>query len=44
MVWRVDDRETTRFQGQLTGGALKAPTLTGSSIPLTNQDGGGAGY
>ncbi|OZC37907.1 hypothetical protein B9Q17_15305 [Marinobacter vinifirmus] len=39
MVWRVvDDRETTRFQGQLTGGALKdLEALTGSSIPLTNQ-------
>ena len=39
MVWRVvDDRETTRFQGQLTGGALKdLEALTGSSIPMTNQ-------
>ena len=39
MVWRVvNERETTRFQGQLTGGALNGlEALTGSSIPLTNQ-------
>lgn len=40
MTWSVvDSRETTRFKGQLAGGALKdLEALTGSSIPMNNAE------
>lgn len=40
LLWSVqDNQETSRFQGALSGGALRdLQALTGSSIPMNNQE------